>query len=818
MKKKILCWILIGVFCILAMPVTIFAGAAESGEHIHDCECELCEHDHCGECDCGEIEADYTGVAMDEPVEEEEERIAEPTMIGDAVFNSGKTQVTTTFMMLSNDIVADSVNITVMYDPNVLTYKNSEGRLFNDYPSINVDVGSGKLTASYSGRTYPLGNTAIKFIFDIKTPVNTSVRFVGVAAINKTTENPNPEYTGAKFSATANINFCEHRTTTTKVTKAPTCQSDGTEEIWCTDQCKQRIGFNTIRHSETYHTFTERPLKTLIPATCTTKGEDEYKCQVCGQLIKVTVPALGHTYVGTKTLVDGVWKQSCSTCNLLLESPFQCEHDNSKYTLVRITKEATCRNAGEALYACSECGKNAYVEIPATHSYVLSSVTKQATTTSKGEELWVCSECGIRQIREIPMIATAHTHSFNGKEEIISSATCVVEGKKKVYCSFEGCNEYREVTIPKLNHVLTDWTVSKEATCTEEGLRYRSCVNCNRVFDESIPKIDHSFGSPVYTAPTCIADGSTVKTCTVCGYRDVVTHQKSNDYCEYPDDGFVLVSKPTCVADGVYECTCPICGKTTKTKSAPLNPDAHNWSEWTIVSETDCITDGVKTRSCSLCGKVETSVEKSTGHSFVTETKKNVTINTCSKCGMVETVTTTKKGNVKTVNSGMFTLTFDTTASDKNIYFNARQMDNKSYTEKVLPYNPQLKERGLGEIEMAFDYTLKLNDAAATVASASELSIDVGEEYKKIALALYYLDENGALQKVNDDFVSRQGTTIKVNIGTGTFKYPSGTLVIVNTGTIKSNIAVPIVIAILTIVVAAGVVFFVVSKNKKVTF
>ena len=110
------------------------------------------------------------------------------------------------------------------------------------------------------------------------------------------------------------------------------------------------------------------------------------------------------------------------------------------------------------------------------------------------------------------------------------------------------------------------------------------------------------------------------------------------------------------------------------------------------------------------------------------------------------------------------------------------------------------------------------NGAEATVASASELSIDVGEEYKKIALALYYLDENGSLQKVNDDFVSRQGTTIKVNIGTGTFKYPSGTLVIVNTGAIKSNVAVPIVIAVLTIVVAAGVVFYVVSKNKKVTF
>ncbi|MBQ9510567.1 MAG: hypothetical protein IJR55_02545 [Clostridia bacterium] len=806
MTRRVLCCIMIGLLLILSMPISILAGSVEVSEHDHG-------HVH-------SISTDYVGVYMDETVDDDE-RIGSISMIGDVQISADKSTATVTFMLLSNSYMADSINITVSCDPEYLTYQNSERRLFGDYPTITNDVSRGRLMMEYSdvGRQYSLGGTqALRLIFGINKQANTSVRFDGIAVIKPSEAEPNPEYTGLKFSATATLNFCEHKTTRTVVTKTPTCQSDGTEEIWCTDTCKQRIGINTIRHSDTYHTYTEKPLKTLVAATCTTTGQDEYKCQVCGQLQIVTVPALGHTFVGTKTLVDGVWKQSCSRCNLLLESPYQCEHDNSKYTLVRITREPTCLNSGTALYACSECNTTATVTLPAQHHYVFNSTVKQATVSSAGQELWICEDCGIRQLREIPKLTAAHTHVYNGKEEIISEATCVVAGKKRIYCSYSGCNEYIEVAIPKLEHELSDWTVAKLASCTEEGLRYRTCSKCNTRFEEKLPMVEHTFGEAVYTAPTCVANGSSVRVCVVCGYADTTTYPASTEYCVYPEDGYVLKTSATCVSEGVYECTCSVCGKTTKTRTVPIDPEAHNWSEWNIVSEADCITDGIKTRSCSLCGKDETSVEKSTGHSFIVETLKNTTVNTCSKCGMVETVTSTKKGNVKSVKSGMFTLTFDNETSGKDIYFNASQMDSKSYSEKVAPYNAQLRERGLGEVEMAFNYALKLNNTDATVASASELSVDVGEEYKKISLALYYLDDNGALQKVNDDFVARQGTVIKVNVGTGTFKYPSGTLVLVNTGAIKSNVAVPIVIAILTIVVAAGVVFFVVSKNKKVTF
>lgn len=43
----------------------------------------------------------------------------------------------------------------------------------------------------------------------------------------------------------------------------------------------------------------------------------------------------------------------------------------------------------------------------------------------------------------------------------------------------------------------TEYTIVKEATCTEEGTKSRECVKCEELETVKIPKMDHTFDQKV---------------------------------------------------------------------------------------------------------------------------------------------------------------------------------------------------------------------------------------------------------------------------------------------------------------------------------
>ena len=79
--------------------------------------------------------------------------------------------------------------------------------------------------------------------------------------------------------------------------------------------------------------------------------------------------------------------------------------------------------------------------------------------------------------------------------------------------------ETREVEA--LGHSFSDWTVSKEATCTEAGQETRTCERCQEMETREIPAKGHDYKVTV-VEPTCEEEGYTLHECTVCGhaYRD----------------------------------------------------------------------------------------------------------------------------------------------------------------------------------------------------------------------------------------------------------------------------------------------------------
>ena len=111
---------------------------------------------------------------------------------------------------------------------------------------------------------------------------------------------------------------------------------------------------------------------------------------------------------------------------------------------------------------------------------------------------------------------TYKDHDCEDSDWIIERApTCAESGSKYTECII--CHErIKQEEIPATNdHSWDDGTVTKDATCTETGIRSFTCTVCGGSRTEEILELGHSYNATV-TAPTCTDGGYTTYTCD-CG-------------------------------------------------------------------------------------------------------------------------------------------------------------------------------------------------------------------------------------------------------------------------------------------------------------
>ncbi len=175
----------------------------------------------------------------------------------------------------------------------------------------------------------------------------------------------------------------------------------------------------------------------------------------------------------------------------------------------------------------------------ASHSFGAWTVTKNGRGTKERR----CSVCGYKETKVIPVIT--HTHSFGS------------EWKSDGINHWHGCSCGAE--SEKASHSFSEWTVMKQATESEEGLKERKCSVCGYKETESIPVIvhTHSYGS---------GWGS-----------DSMSHW--------------------------HECSC---GEKSEKAS-------HSFGEWTVTKQATESEEGAKERRCGVCGYKETEVIPKTG-------------------------------------------------------------------------------------------------------------------------------------------------------------------------------------------------------------
>ena len=66
-------------------------------------------------------------------------------------------------------------------------------------------------------------------------------------------------------------------------------------------------------------------------------------------------------------------------------------------------------------------------------------------------------------------------------------------------------------------HEFDTGTITKEATCAEEGTRTYKCTLCGNENTENIPCVPHEYEEKVNKEPTFDSTGTATYTCKICG-------------------------------------------------------------------------------------------------------------------------------------------------------------------------------------------------------------------------------------------------------------------------------------------------------------
>ena len=409
----------------------------------------------------------------------------------------------------------------------------------------------------------------------------------------------------------------------------PTCSKYGYMKGSCT-VCKAVDVEVVLPVDESAHSWIEQ---VLVEPTCTTKG---YVFRICkydsSHTEYIEIPKAEHTFVED-------WKVSkVATCTQKGEKTNVCvlcreqitketDYDLDYHPSVNswyVIKYASCTETGLESAYCVDCeakygsGKgNITREIPKhTGMYELISTT-EANCRNPGEKVYECKGCGFKRTEIIPVNIGVHYPGFS--YYVTKVATCSEVGKKSKLCNYcmepivAEVGEHRQIDIPKTSHVMTDWTMVTQPTCTEPGVKSRTCITCGSV-QETTVAASHRYESwrvdDSYQQATCTTNGRRVRGCYNC---DVV----ETEYYTLPHEaGKWYFKSGNCTNGGIIRRDCTICGLVAneKTVKAGEHVDLVEGDIKYAVSDSVCSS---LTYTCSVCS---TKIESITRHSLTSYT------------------------------------------------------------------------------------------------------------------------------------------------------------------------------------------------------
>lgn len=185
------------------------------------------------------------------------------------------------------------------------------------------------------------------------------------------------------------------------------------------------------------------------------------------------------------------------------------------------------------------------------------------------------------------------------------------------------------------DHPAFSKSITKNPTCTENGLYNKVCAICGVTLERDIvyPAIGHTFNKATY-------EDNKVKslTCSNCNVTQNFTASINEDVCVHPKTANVNASDYDCEKDGYTGDTiCLDCGKIIKTGET-LAHQEHNWVKGNS-KEPTCSENGEALYYCTNCGSKRTETIPA-AHKWdegkvtvePTKTSEGKKLYTCTRC------------------------------------------------------------------------------------------------------------------------------------------------------------------------------------------
>ena len=483
-------------------------------------------------------------------------------------------------------------------------------------------------------------------------------------------------------------------------TKEPTCTEAGEK----TYRCKtNREHTKTEPISAKGHKMTKTEAKA---ETCEKNGNiDYYTCSECKKIFKDETGNVEITQEQTVVKAKG--------------------HKWGEWTE---TTPATTETEGEETRTCENDSKHIETRsIPKLHKHDLSKTeAKAATCIAEGnKEYWKCSICnktfsdseGTKELEDVVIPVDNEAHDWN-EWQTTKEPTCTEKGSKTRTCKLDNTHTETE-EINMVAHILTKVDEVK-ATCEKEGNKeYYKCSVCDKYFEDSTATTEITDKSSVITSELGhnYDEGTVTKeaTCTVNGVK---TYTCKNDSSHTRTEVIPAAHKltkieakvATCVAEGNIEYwECSVCNKKFSNESAttevadvvlPIDSEAHDWNEWQTTKEATVDEEGLKTRTCKLesthietekIDRIPYAIEEGNGQTHYYEEKKGIEIKTNgtleklvrllvdNKIELTEndvdlksgsTIATLRPAFLDSLSEGQHTLTFEYTDGSVDAIFN----------------------------------------------------------------------------------------------------------------------------------------------------
>ncbi len=361
----------------------------------------------------------------------------------------------------------------------------------------------------------------------------------------------------------------------------------------------------------------------LIEPTCTTEGYAYRICKYDSSHIEYgPIDPIGHTYATSWKVTKeptcsekGERTNFCVICQETISESIPVDPENHPDDLHWTEVQApTCDEEGIEKAYCYKCSKYDYIErkIPKHTATLAFKSRTNATCSMNGQIVYDCLKCGEDIIEVLPKDPSVHKLSSEHREE--KAATCYEEGlmsKACVYCSKaidvkEG--EHAQYAIPKLDHTVTAWEITKKPTCTENGVKERKCTVCDHVETIAVPA-EHRYKSWIVDEGqdiSCTKPGTRTRGCYNC--NQIWTD--NNYYADHVLGDWQPYEGADCEKGGTFRKNCINCNKSivekTVAKGEHIELIAGELKQ--NVSESVCSQQNF---TCAYCKKV---VTKTTEH------------------------------------------------------------------------------------------------------------------------------------------------------------------------------------------------------------